>query len=66
MAKAGLGVFSNSRNHRFADFVPLVVPTVNHDHLNMIPIQQNHYGYEKGFIVTNANCSSTGKYNINY
>ena len=59
MANAGLGVFSNSRNHRFEPLIPLVVPTVNPDHIDAIPAQRKKYGYE-GFIVTNANCSSTG------
>eukprot|EP00123_Amoebidium_parasiticum_P005807 comp16908_c0_seq1/m.15447 comp16908_c0_seq1/g.15447 ORF comp16908_c0_seq1/g.15447 comp16908_c0_seq1/m.15447 type:complete len:358 (-) comp16908_c0_seq1:292-1365(-) len=60
MAKAGLGVFSNSRNHRYDQYVPLVVPTVNDVHLDIITQQRNAEGLTKGFIVTNANCSSTG------
>eukprot|EP01134_Creolimax_fragrantissima_P005076 CFRG5076T1 len=59
-AKAGMAVFSNSRNHRYDQFVPLVVPTVNADHLDIIPKQQKAEGLTTGFIVTNANCSSTG------
>lgn len=58
-AKAGFAVFSNARNHRFDPLVPLVVPYVNSDHLNMIEYQQKEKR-TKGFIVTNANCSSTG------
>ncbi|KNC77121.1 aspartate-semialdehyde dehydrogenase [Sphaeroforma arctica JP610] len=58
--KAGMAVFSNSRNHRYDQYVPLVVPTVNDDHLDIIPAQQKANGLTTGFIVTNANCSSTG------
>ena len=41
-------------------YVPLVVPTANADHLDIIPLQKQAEGLSSGFIVTNANCSSTG------
>ncbi|KAJ3246494.1 hypothetical protein HDU78_006915 [Chytriomyces hyalinus] len=58
-ASAGIHVLSNARNYRMEETVPLVVPLVNTSHLDMLK------GYSaansgKGFIVTNANCSSTG------
>jgi aspartate-semialdehyde dehydrogenase len=42
--------------------VPLVVPLVNPSHLNIIPQQRALHSppLQKGFIVTNANCSTTG------
>jgi aspartate-semialdehyde dehydrogenase len=42
--------------------VPLVVPLVNPFHLNIIPQQRLLHSppLKKGFIVTNANCSTTG------
>jgi aspartate-semialdehyde dehydrogenase len=42
--------------------VPLVVPLVNPFHLNIIPQQRALHTppLKKGFIVTNANCSTTG------
>jgi aspartate-semialdehyde dehydrogenase len=40
--------------------VPLVVPTVNPSHLDILPAQQKACGIRKGYIVTNANCSTTG------
>jgi aspartate-semialdehyde dehydrogenase len=40
--------------------VPICIPYCNPDHLDIIPAQQKKRGYQKGFIVTNANCSTTG------
>jgi len=59
LAAAGHAVVSNSKNHRMAPDVPLVIPEVNHEHLGLIPAQRRRHGSE-GFIVTNPNCSSTG------
>jgi aspartate-semialdehyde dehydrogenase len=59
LAAAGHAVVSNSKNHRMAPDVPLVIPEVNHEHLGLIPAQRRRLG-SNGFIVTNPNCSSTG------
>src|SRR5271155_2565060 len=60
--KANIPIFSNAKNYRRADHVPLVVPVVNTSHI--IPLlhsQRKLYGVNKrGFMVTNANCSTTG------
>ncbi|MBX5495611.1 MAG: aspartate-semialdehyde dehydrogenase [Bryobacteraceae bacterium] len=56
-AQAGHVVVSNSRNHRMEPDVPLLVPEINPDHLNLIPIQQRKRGW-KGQIATNPNCST--------
>lgn len=56
-AKAGHIVVSNSRNHRMDSDVPLLVPEVNPDHLQLLPIQQKQRGWT-GRIVTNPNCST--------
>jgi aspartate-semialdehyde dehydrogenase len=56
-ADAGHVIVSNSRNHRMDQDVPLLVPEINADHLNLIPGQQRHRGW-KGQIVTNPNCST--------
>lgn len=54
-------VFSNAKNYRMAKDVPLVVPTVNWQHLkDLINYQRKLHNLKKGFIVTNANCSTTG------
>jgi len=59
---AELAVFSNSKNHRRDPVVPLIVPLVNPSHFSIIPYQQSTQAppLRKGFIVTNANCSTTG------
>ena len=56
-AQAGHAVVSNSRNHRMDIDVPLIVPEVNPDHLQLVPGQQRARGW-KGLIVTNPNCST--------
>ncbi|KJA13076.1 hypothetical protein HYPSUDRAFT_50019 [Hypholoma sublateritium FD-334 SS-4] len=59
---ADLAVFSNAKNFRRDPHVPLIVPLVNTAHLAMIPQQQAQFTppLARGFIVTNANCSTTG------
>jgi aspartate-semialdehyde dehydrogenase len=53
-ASAGHLVSSNARNHRMAADVPLVIPEVNRDHLELLDRQK----HGKGGIVTNPNCST--------
>src|SRR5437588_8877709 len=38
--------------------VPLLIPEVNPNHLKLIDGQRKARGYERGFIVTNPNCSA--------
>ena len=47
-------VFSNSSFYRYNHNVPILIPEVNPDHINLIKYQK------KGKIITNANCSTTG------
>ena len=56
-AQAGHVVVSNSRNHRMERDVPLLVPEINPDHLQLLPGQQQARGW-LGKIVTNPNCST--------
>lgn len=58
-ASAGRAVFSNAKNHRMDPDVPILIPPVNLSHLDMIPTQRKNRGYDSGFIITNANCSTT-------
>ena len=58
--KTELAVFSNAKNYRRDPLVPLVVPTVNLPHFDVIPHQQKHYGLKKGFLVCNSNCAVIG------
>jgi len=57
-AAAGYGVFSNASAHRMDDDVPLLIPEVNPDHLDLLAHQQARRGWERGFVVTNPNCTS--------
>lgn len=59
---AELAVFSNASNYRRDPLCPLVVPLVNPHHLAIIPHQQAQQSppLKRGFIATNANCSTTG------
>ena len=56
-AEAGHVVVSNSRNYRMHDSVPLLIPEVNADHLELLDKQSAAYGW-KGRIITNPNCAT--------
>lgn len=58
-AAAGLTVVSNARNHRMDPDVPLLVPEVNAEHLELIAAQKRGRS-SGGVIVTNPNCSTIG------
>ena len=58
--KAEIPVFSNAKNYRRHPMVPLVVPTVNLSHLDLIPHQRKYFGLKKGFLVCNSNCAVIG------
>src|SRR6266404_3332143 len=57
-ARAGYPVISNSSSHRMVADVPLLIPEVNPEHLELIAKQRQARGYGRGFIVTNPNCST--------
>ncbi|MFP4363882.1 MAG: aspartate-semialdehyde dehydrogenase [Spirochaetia bacterium] len=52
-AEAGHYVISNSKNHRMVKNVPLVIPEINPEHLDIVKDQSY-----KGGIITNSNCST--------
>jgi aspartate-semialdehyde dehydrogenase len=56
-ARAGRLVLSNARNYRMDADVPLLIPEVNPDHLELLPIQRAARNWP-GAIVTNSNCST--------
>lgn len=58
--KADIPVFSNAKNYRRDPLVPLVVPTVNLPHLDLIPHQRSVHKLNKGFLVCNSNCAVIG------
>lgn len=53
LAERGIHVFSNARDHRWDPDVPLLLPEVNPDHLQLVDRQRT-----PGKIVTNGNCST--------
>ncbi len=58
LAGKGVGVFTNAGSHRMDKDVAILIPEVNPEHLESIKDQSTYAN--GGFIVTNANCSSTG------
>jgi len=54
-ADNGYFVVSNARNHRFDENVPLIIPEVNSEHLEIIKTNK-----KSGAIITNPNCSTIG------
>jgi aspartate-semialdehyde dehydrogenase len=60
-AKAGVPVISNAGSHRMRADVPLLIPEINPDHLDVLSVQKQRIGGNgKGYIVTNPNCTSIG------
>ncbi|ELY97238.1 aspartate-semialdehyde dehydrogenase [Natrialba chahannaoensis JCM 10990] len=55
--EAGYVVSSNSSNSRMADDVPLVIPEINAEHLDLIEVQRDERGWD-GALVKNPNCST--------
>ena len=56
-AAAGYPVISNSSAYRMDEDVPLLIPEVNHQHLDLLARQRQH-NTSGGYIVTNPNCST--------
>jgi aspartate-semialdehyde dehydrogenase len=57
-AAAGYPVISNSSAFRMHEDVPLVVPEINPDHAGLVDAQRAERGFDRGFILTNPNCST--------
>ena len=56
-AKAEVPVVSNNSAHRWTPDVPMVVPEINPEHLEVIESQKKRLGTKRGFIVVKPNCS---------
>ena len=56
-AKTETPVVSNNSAHRWTPDVPMVVPELNPEHLEVIKYQKERLGTKKGFIVVKPNCS---------
>ncbi len=56
-AKHECPVVSNNSAHRGTKDVPMVVPEINSDHIEVIEAQRKRLGTKKGFIAVKSNCS---------
>ena len=56
-AKLECPVVSNNSAHRWTPDVPMVVPEINPEHLEVIPFQRKRLGTKRGFIAAKSNCS---------
>ena len=56
-AAEGLPVVSNASANRWTEDVPMLVPEINHAHLDILKPQKESHGWDKGFIVVKPNCS---------
>ncbi len=56
-AKAEIPVVSNNSAHRWTPDVPMVIPEINPEHLEVIKAQRARLGTKRGFIAVKPNCS---------
>ncbi len=56
-AKSEIPVVSNNSAHRKTKDVPMVIPEINNDHIEIINSQRKRLGTKKGFIAVKPNCS---------
>ncbi|MDH5401316.1 MAG: aspartate-semialdehyde dehydrogenase [Candidatus Heimdallarchaeota archaeon] len=56
-ANQGFKIFSNASGNRMEQNIPILIPEINHEHLELLKYQN----FDKnGFIITNSNCSTAG------
>lgn len=56
-ARHEIPVVSNNSAHRFTDDVPMVIPEINPEHVEVIAAQRKRLGTKRGFIAVKSNCS---------
>ena len=56
-AKMEVPVVSNNSAHRFTADVPMVIPEINPDHVEVIAAQKARLNTKRGFIAVKSNCS---------
>ncbi len=56
-AKTETPVVSNNSAHRWTKDVPMVIPEVNPQHLEVIKFQKERLGTKRGFVAVKPNCS---------
>jgi len=56
-AKTETPVVSNNSAHRWTPDVPMVIPEINPEHIEVIEFQKKRLGTKKGFVAVKPNCS---------
>jgi len=56
-AKTECPVISNDSAHRWTPDVPMIIPEINPEHLEIIHDQRKRLGTKRGFITSKSNCS---------
>lgn len=56
-AKTETPVVSNNSAHRWTPDVPMIIPEINPEHLDVIEYQRKRLGTKRGFIAVKPNCS---------
>lgn len=56
-AKKECPVVSNNSANRFTPDVPMIIPEINSEHIEIIKSQRKRLGTKKGFIAVKSNCS---------
>lgn len=56
-AKAETPIVSNNSANRWTPDVPMVIPEINNDHIEIIESQRKRLGTKRGFIAVKPNCS---------
>lgn len=56
-AKLECPVVSNNSAHRGTPDVPMVIPEINNEHIQVIDAQKKRLGTKRGFIAVKSNCS---------
>ena len=56
-AKAECPVVSNNSAHRHTPDVPMIIPEINPQHIEIIPAQRERLGTKRGFVAVKPNCS---------
>ena len=56
-AKAECPVVSNNSAHRHTEDVPMIIPEINPEHIEIIKSQRERLGTKRGFVAVKSNCS---------
>ena len=56
-AKAECPVVSNNSAHRHTPDVPMIIPEINPEHIEIIEAQRKRLGTKRGFVAVKSNCS---------